>query len=77
MTIAIALLRERLRAEGAREGSHGVVSADVVLHIAHLTEHFQANFALTALILPAGLLVEFHHSAPQFFLANYCLFFTS
>ena len=70
MTIAIALLREPLRAVGAGEGLRVVVSAHVVLHIRHLREHFQANFALTALILTTGLFVDFHSRAPQFFLAN-------
>ena len=70
MAIPIALLREPLRAVRAAEGLRVVVRADVVLHIRHLREHFQANFALAALVLTAGLFVDNHHRAPQFFLAN-------
>ena len=70
MTIPIALLREPLRAVRAAEGLCVVVRADVILHIRHLREHFQANFALTALVLTTGLFVDNHHRAPQFFLAN-------
>ena len=81
MTIAITLLREGLGAVRAGKGFHGVVSAHVILHIAHLAEHFQANFALSALVLPSGFFIEHHHCAPEFFLANHtaaaaCLFFT-
>ena len=80
MTVAIALLGEGLGAVGAGEGLHGVVSAHVILDIAHLAEHFQANFALSALVLPSGFFIEHHHRAPEFFLANHiaarCLFFT-
>ena len=70
MTIPIALLREPLRAVRAAEGFILVVRADMVLHIRHLREHFQANFALTALVLTTGFFVDNHHRAPQFFLAN-------
>ena len=75
VAVAIALLRKRLRAVGAREGLHRVVRAHVILHIAHLPEHFQANFALSSLVLPAGFLIEDHHGPPEFFLADH-LFFT-
>ena len=75
VAVAIALLRKRLRAVGASEGLHRVVRAHVILHIAHLPEHFQANFALSSLVLPAGFLIEDHHGPPEFFLADR-LFFT-
>ena len=75
MAVAIALLRKSLRAVGASERLHGVVGAHVVLHIGHLPEHFQANFALSSLVLPAGFLVEDHHGPPEFLLADR-LFFT-
>ena len=75
VAVAIALLRKRLRAVGASEGLHRVVRAHVILHIAHLPEHFQANFALSSLVLPAGFLIEDHHGPPEFFLADH-LFFT-
>ena len=57
MTITIALLRERLRAECTGEWSRLIVSAHVVLHIGHLSKHFQANFALTALILATSFFI--------------------
>ena len=71
VTIPIALLREPLWAVGASEGLRVVVSTDVVLHIRHFAEHFQANFALTALVLTTGFFVDNHRRAPQFFLANH------
>ena len=77
MTIAIALLRERLRAVSTTEGSRLIVSANVVFHIGHLSKHLQANFALTALILTTSFFVDDHHRAPEFFLADDCRFFTS
>ena len=78
VTVPIALLRKCLRAVSACERLHGVVRAHVILHIWHLPEHFQANFALSPLVLPASFLVEDHHGSPEFFLANGldCLFFT-
>ena len=71
VAVAVALLRESLRAVAAREWFEQVVRAHVVLHIRHLPESFQANFALSSLVQTTGLLVENLRSAPQLLLADY------
>ena len=66
MPVAVPLLREGLGAEGAAEGPVVVVRPNVVLHVRQLAEHFQADFALHALVLAASLFVGHLHCAPKF-----------
>jgi len=68
--VTIALLGEGLWAKAARERFELVVRPNMILHIGHLAESFQANFALSSLVESTGLFIEHLHSAPQLFLTN-------